>query len=837
MSRLFRAAAAALACLVTPFASQARPFTVDDLLHEQSFGAAAFDSSGRWLVFEQRDPYDTAKRYDYFSGMGVVLSRLRLIDMRHATASRPLLTPDPGPGVVMGSFSPTGDRLAVYRVQDRRWTLGVATVATGKVRWFDVTPQEAARGRTIQWLTDKDLLVIDRPDGALPINLRTGWILGDRLPKALEAAARGAGAHTIMGSGAYAAVRLRGAPNRLLRLDTETGQRHTLATGEFIDLEISPDQRRVALFGSGPDLQAHGNAPVRGAAGLETEATRLSIVDLASGRQTSPCPRCDLFPDLLSWSPSGHALMVLARGAEGLWTSGALLKVDAVSGEHPSVSAGFTLSADARTLAMWTGWMGEDPLAFGHLQASGDVRQDWYRMTAAGPIDLTAALEVPERTLRISDGQTLTVLAKGGAWRVDGRGQVLGRVADRVTALVLGDLRASTGARLAHAPEAAPVVLSGAAEARRVGDLDRLGLHPRLALPAGRLDLVATASDGSLALTHDTDAHGVERLRLLRPDAPPRVVAALNTGFAEIDAPIVVPVHHLGLQGRSLVSWLYLPPGRAGERLPVIVRPYLGDTYPTAPGDYPLQAGFYQNLRMLTAHGYAVLLPSLPNPPEGMTDPGARLAERILDVLQAALTDATVGARLDPDRVALSGWSFGGYTVMETITQTNRFRAAVEMDGISDFTAYWAALPMSRQINPEMGYMSNWHTGGVETAQPKLLAPPWVDRDRYVRNSPIYAADKIETPLLLIHGAMDVLPIAQSEAMYSALFRQGKDALLVTYWGAVHEPTAPGDVRDLYQRTFQFLDEHLAPRVSRAGVARAANPGAGPASDAPKPPP
>jgi len=124
-------------------------------------------------------------------------------------------------------------------------------------------------------------------------------------------------------------------------------------------------------------------------------------------------------------------------------------------------------------------------------------------------------------------------------------------------------------------------------------------------------------------------------------------------------------------------------------------------------------------------------------------------------------------------------------------------------------TAYWSALPMRNQVIPEEGYLSNWHTGGVETAQPTLRAPPWADPERYRRNSPLLAADKIETPLLLIHGALDAVPITQSEAMYTALFRQRKDAMLVTYWGMMHTPIAPGDVRDMYDRIFDFLDEHV----------------------------
>jgi dipeptidyl aminopeptidase/acylaminoacyl peptidase len=223
-----------------------------------------------------------------------------------------------------------------------------------------------------------------------------------------------------------------------------------------------------------------------------------------------------------------------------------------------------------------------------------------------------------------------------------------------------------------------------------------------------------------------------------------------------------------------------------------------------------MELAFPQSLRLLTGHGYAVLVPSLPKPQGGFTEPAAHVADKILEVVDAAARDPELVGRFDPARLGLFGFSFGGYTVMTAITQTHRFRAAVAIDGISDLAALWASVGLTAQIQPELGYVTNLHAGDVEATQPQLMAPPWVDVGRYIRNSPLYAANRIETPLLLIHGGQDFLPMSQSEAMYSALFRQGKDAMMVTYWGALHGVTSPGDVRDMYDRVFRFLDERLA---------------------------
>lgn len=833
MPALSRAAVAALALWAAASSVAARPFIVDDLLHQESLGAVAVDPAGRWLVFEQRDRYDTARRYDNYLKTSETLGRLRVVDLAHPTASRRLLAEDPGPGLVMGAFSPSGARLAVYRIRARRWTLGVVTMGTGAVRWFDLTPQEPLRGRSLQWLSDTELLVIARPDRLPPSEFRTGWIASARLPALWNAAAAGRSARTILGSGTYAPLRDRWPARRLVLVDTVSGAHRDLARGAFIDAELSPDRRRVALLESGPDIQVHGDAPVRGPAGSETEATRLSILDLATGARRRPCPGCDALPQLLAWSPSGRALLIFARGEDGLWTTGHLLQVDAATGAATVVGAGLRPQADLNPVVVRAGWLGEDPVIYARPEDAADARADWFRLTPGDAINLTRTLAAPDKLVRAADATHLALFAGERLWRIDrdGRAEELDA---RPAGPALHDSRASEGARLANSFPAASWVVLGQGAGRSIARLDAGGLHPIGRVEATDAQPVAASWAFRAAVLRGVDRHGVERLTLLR-GAGPMTLATINPSFAGTDAPDVAAVHHRGARGEPLVSWLFTPPERAdGRRPPLIVRPYLGDNHPAPPTDRYMEAGFLQNLRLLTGHGYAVLVPSLPNPPQGMTEPADHVADRILAIVQAAIDDPDLGKRFDADHMALLGWSFGGYTTMAAITQTDRFCAAVEMDGISDLIAYWAHLSIDRLVAPEDGYGGNWSAGGVEATQPALGMPPWRDPERYRRNSPLMAADKVHTPLLLIHGGQDPIPIAGSEAMFSALFRQSKDAILVTYWGANHSPTSPGDIRDVYARTFSFLDEHLD--VSSCGAAHAANPAPDPASGAPRPP-
>lgn len=836
MTRVTAGALAALALLVgAPHApASARPFTVEDLLAQESFGDTAIDPRGRWLVFEQRDRYDRLPRYDVGYSPSEAFPWIGMVDLAHPGPGRPLLPREPGTGQMLGPFSPSGRQLVIYRLRGRAWDFGVVDLVTGAARWFEITPHDAVRGRTLQWLSERELLVIARPDRQAPGELRSGGDITARLPAWWAAAARGETAHTVVGSGIYAGLRPRDPARRLLRLDLSTGIATTLAESEFIDLELSPDRRRVALLDSGPDLQPRGDGPVRGIAGLETEVTRLSILDLQTGARRTVCEGCDVLPQLLAWSPDGRELLAFRRGDDGTWRTGRLLRVTAATGAVTEVTAGIAPELDLNPVIVRAGWMGADPVLYG--RPAGARRADWHRLGPAGAVNLTRALPRPEPRIRAADARHLVLIAGERLWRVDrnGREQRLDPAQARAA---LRDQRGLGGVRLANVfPRGSWVSLEADAMVRVVW-VEAAGLCGAVEVAPGAAQLFGATAPTSSLVRYDVDERGVERLSVVGAGSPPRVVATLNEGLADTDAMQVEPVRHIGERGEPLTSWLYLPRLPAGAPPPpLIVRPYLGYSYP-APARAPkMEDGFFGNLRMLTGHGYAVLVPSLPSAPGGMTEPMDRVGARILAVERAAREDPRLAGLFDPRREALLGWSFGGYTVMATLTQTDHFRAAVALSGISDLTAYWSSITLARAVSPEYGYGSNWATGTVESTQPQMGGPPWSDPARYQRNSPLLQADKIRTPLLLIHGWRDQIPYAGSQAMFSALFRQGKDAQLVTYWAADHRTVSPGDVRDAWARTFAFLDAHLGAVPPTTGPP-SASPPRGPANAAPTPPP
>ncbi|MEE9501784.1 MAG: prolyl oligopeptidase family serine peptidase, partial [Candidatus Aminicenantaceae bacterium] len=115
---------------------------------------------------------------------------------------------------------------------------------------------------------------------------------------------------------------------------------------------------------------------------------------------------------------------------------------------------------------------------------------------------------------------------------------------------------------------------------------------------------------------------------------------------------------------------------------------------------------------------------------------------------------------IDPKRVGCIGASYGGFMTMLLLTRTNMFSAAVAHAGISSISSYWGE-----------GYWGYFYSA-IATAN----SFPWNRRDIYVNQSALFSADKITTPLLLLHGSEDTnVPPGESTQLYTALKILGRE--------------------------------------------------------------
>ncbi|MBX3639363.1 MAG: S9 family peptidase [Nitrosomonas sp.] len=261
----------------------------------------------------------------------------------------------------------------------------------------------------------------------------------------------------------------------------------------------------------------------------------------------------------------------------------------------------------------------------------------------------------------------------------------------------------------------------------------------------------------------------------------------MQTGRTAFMRCILPPDHKEG-ECRPAIMWVY-PGAEMGEKLTAKHR---------------LNHATFFNLQILAAQGYVVLIPAIPLDEEARAD--REVIDCLADAVLPALDAADEAGLIDRDRVQVMGQSFGGWAVLALLAETTVFRSGIAMASLSNLIGFHGQFDVRfRYDDRQSEYLTYsqmcerlWHFPG----------PPWVYLERYVRNSPVFAVQKISAPLLLFHGDQDYVPIAQSEEMFSALRRAGKKTEFVRYWGEGHVLTSPANIQDAWSRIFDWLSRN-----------------------------
>jgi dipeptidyl aminopeptidase/acylaminoacyl peptidase len=156
---------------------------------------------------------------------------------------------------------------------------------------------------------------------------------------------------------------------------------------------------------------------------------------------------------------------------------------------------------------------------------------------------------------------------------------------------------------------------------------------------------------------------------------------------------------------------------------------------------------------------------------------------------------------VDEDNIGVQGHSWGGYQIAYMVTKTNLFKAAAGGAPVSNMISAYGGIRWGSGMSRMFQY---------EKTQSRLGASLWEAPMRYIENSPIFWADKVETPLLMLHNDQDAaVPWYQGIEMFVALRRLGKAAWLVNYNGEPHWPTTYANKRDWNIRLQQYFDHFL----------------------------
>ena len=250
-------------------------------------------------------------------------------------------------------------------------------------------------------------------------------------------------------------------------------------------------------------------------------------------------------------------------------------------------------------------------------------------------------------------------------------------------------------------------------------------------------------------------------------------------------------------KGFNIQGWL-VPPAKIETEIkyPMVVLIHGGPSGVTT-SEWPASFGMARAIiAALSARGYYVLLPN-PRGSYGQGEDFTRANVKdfgggdLRDIL-AGIDAAVKKYPIDGDRLGVTGWSYGGFMTMWTVTQTNRFRAAVAGAGITNWQSYYGQNLIDQWMIPFFG------------------ASVYDDPAVYEKSSPIRFIKNVKTPTLVIAGERDAeCPSAQSYEFWHALKTLGVPTHLIVYPGEGHLFIKPAHQVDRMQQTVEWFDKYL----------------------------
>lgn len=449
------------------------------------------------------------------------------------------------------------------------------------------------------------------------------------------------------------------------------------------------------------------------------------------------------------------------------------------------------------------------------------VQDQWHVLSRDGrtrPL-ITATAILPTALVSIRDGAAFIGVADGELWSIDAtRGthtnltEAFGPFVTSISVPSDDFLRRSieTLRPDSRGPREIHVLLSTRDGGRYDFDLEA-GRATALDSPPPAASFVAFSSASSDAVYLSDTSDGT-RLWRVGKARPAELLADMNLYRRELLRGSRQVIEYLTLNGTRERALLLLPIDfQEGRRYPLVV-----DVYPVSSSfkgtlDASTPIGYPEDF--FAAAGYAVIRPSIPaNLPEMRQEEGMSIFSLAPAILPAVDRAIAMGFA-DPDRLFITGHSRGGWTVAGLLAQTTRFKAGVASAGCFADVGVLSCSGGLDRGGLRQRYATQPHAFAMPTALNRGYWPTdvpwWRDTDRSRRNSPISYVDRIQTPLMLVHGDLDVnSDISESEELFRALTSMRKTARLVRYWGEMHAHANPANLRDRYQRTFAWFDEY-----------------------------
>jgi dipeptidyl aminopeptidase/acylaminoacyl peptidase len=297
----------------------------------------------------------------------------------------------------------------------------------------------------------------------------------------------------------------------------------------------------------------------------------------------------------------------------------------------------------------------------------------------------------------------------------------------------------------------------------------------------------AMSSGPNTLVFNVTDPYHADNIAVARGSELHKITHEGDDTLATVSLGEAKVVHWTAKDGTKLEGIVTFPANyTAGKKYPFLVLPHGG---PEANDEFR----FDLFSRLISGMGYVVLQPQY----RGSTGYGAEFlaaiyqhfGDRAYRDVDSATDYAIAQGWADPGRLAIFGWSAGGFMTSWTVTQTPRYRAAIEGAGITDWLSF---IPTS----------DTWQVDYDARLQEKDSTP-------MLQFSAVMRVDQVTTPLLILHGDADVrVPVFQGREYYVLLAERGKTVRMVTYPGAPHFPRLAEQRRDVFKEIQDWLKRY-----------------------------
>jgi len=302
------------------------------------------------------------------------------------------------------------------------------------------------------------------------------------------------------------------------------------------------------------------------------------------------------------------------------------------------------------------------------------------------------------------------------------------------------------------------------------------------------------ASGQTLAFIQEGPARPADVWTLRLTDTSGRQLTRLNPQAQEWALGKVETLRWKSTDGTEIEGLVVYPIDyQAGRRYPTILEVHGGPEGAYMRGFLATHGTFPH---IYAASGYVTLLPNF----RGSSNYGAKFAQaNRADVGGGDYQDCMSGVDhlialgvADPDRLAIKGWSYGGYMSGWVVGHTTRFKAAAYGAGLANAVSYYgtADIQFSRE---------NLHGG-----------TPYSNRSRWDERSPLSYVDQVKTPCLIFHGEKDErVPVGQSQEFYMGLRKHNVPARLVIYPGEPHGLRVPSYQFDKMKRELEWIESYV----------------------------